>query len=72
VLAIAYATLKGLGRADEGRRMEQDCQTIMGRKTYSTTGEFQPPPPDPVPRPVFPGVVRPAARRSRSASTGPG
>ena len=60
VLAIAYPTLKGLGRADEGRRMERECQMIVGRKTYSTTGEFPPTPSDPVLRLVFPRVVEPA------------
>jgi hypothetical protein len=60
VLAIAYPTLKDLGRADEDRRMERECQMIVGRKTYSITGEFPPTPSDPVLRLVFPRVVQPA------------
>jgi hypothetical protein len=60
VLAIAYPTLKDLGRAEEDRRMEQECQMIVGRRTYSIIGHFPPTPSDPVLRLVFPRVVKPA------------
>jgi hypothetical protein len=60
VLAIAYPTLKDLGRAEEDRRMERECQMIVGRKTYAITGEFPPTPSDPVLRLVFPRAVGPA------------
>jgi len=60
VLAIAYPTLKDLGRAEEDRRMEQECRMIVGRKTYPMVGHFPPTPSDPVLRLVFPRVVKPA------------
>jgi hypothetical protein len=59
VLAIAYPTLKDLGHAEEDRRMEQECQMVVGRKTYSIIGHFPPTPSDPVLRLVFPRVVKP-------------
>ncbi|MGA2040418.1 MAG: hypothetical protein ABSH42_14160 [Bryobacteraceae bacterium] len=60
VLAVAYPTLKDLGHAEEDRRMEQDCQMIVGRKSYPIIGHFPPTPSDPVLRLVFPRVVKPA------------
>jgi hypothetical protein len=59
VLAIAYPTLNGLGRADEDRRMERECQMTVGRKKFSIIGHFPPTPSDPVLRLVFPRVVKP-------------
>ena len=58
VLAIAYPTLKDLGHAEEDRRMEQECQMTVGRKTYRIIGHFPPTPSDPVLRLVFPRVVK--------------
>jgi hypothetical protein len=60
VLAIGYPTLKDLGHADEDRRMERECQMIVGRKTYSIIGHFPPTPSDPVLRLVFPRMVKPS------------
>ena len=60
VLAIEYPTLQDLGRAEEDRRMERECQMIVGRKAYSIIGHFPPTPSDPVLRLVFPRVVKPA------------
>ena len=60
VLAIAYPTLKDLGRAEEDRRMERECRMIVGRKTYPIIGHFPPTPSDPVLRLVFPRVVKAA------------
>jgi len=62
VLAVAYPTLKDLGHAGEDRRMEQECQMIVGRKTYRIVGYFPPTPSDPVLRLVFPRVVKPEDR----------
>jgi hypothetical protein len=60
VLAIEYPTLKDLGHAEEDRRMEQECQMIVGRKTYAIIGHFPPTPSDPVLRLVFPRMVKPS------------
>lgn len=40
--------------------MEQECQMIVGRKTYAIIGHFPPTPSDPVLRLVFPRAVKPA------------
>jgi hypothetical protein len=53
VLAITYPTLKGLGKADESRQMEEDSVMVIGRKTYHFTGHFPPTPSDPVLRLIF-------------------
>jgi hypothetical protein len=53
VLAIAYPTLKGLGKAEENRQMEEECVMVIGRKTYHFTGHFPPTPSDPVLRLIF-------------------
>jgi len=63
VLAIAYPTLSGLGRADDERRMEEECQMLVGRKTYPIIGHFPPTPSDPVLRLVFPRVVKPTDKK---------
>jgi len=59
ILAIQYPTLSGLGRAEEDRRMENECQMIVGHKAYAIIGHFPPTPSDPVLRLVFPRVVKP-------------
>ena len=53
VLAIAYPTLKGLGKADESKRMEEESVMAIGRKSYHFTGHFPPTPSDPVLRLTF-------------------
>jgi len=53
VLAIAYPTLRGLGKAEENQRMEEESVMLIGRKTYPFTGHFPPTPSDPVLRLIF-------------------
>lgn len=59
VLAIPYATLSGLGRAEEDRRMEQETVMLIGRKQYHLVGHYPPVPSDPVLRLIFPRELRP-------------
>ena len=60
VLAIPYATLAGLGKGEEERKMEEESRMIVGRKEYKIVGHFPPTPSDPVLRLVFPREVRPS------------
>jgi len=53
VLAIAYPTLKGMGKAEESQRMEEESVMVIGRKTYHFVGHFPPTPSDPVLRLIF-------------------
>lgn len=53
VLAITYPTLKGLGKADESKQMEENSVMVIGRKTYHFAGHFPPTPSDPVLRLIF-------------------
>jgi hypothetical protein len=57
VLAIPYSTLAGLGRADEEKRMEEQCSMRVGKRRYGILGHFPPTPSDPVLRLIFPRVV---------------
>jgi hypothetical protein len=63
VLAIPYASLTGLGRADEERRMEKETAMLAGGKTYPMVGHFPPTPSDPVLRLIFPREIRPGDKR---------
>lgn len=58
VLAIAYPTLRGLGKAEESKQMENDSVMVIGRKTYHFTGHFPPTPSDPVLRLIFDREVK--------------
>ncbi len=60
VLAIPYATLSGLGKAEEERKMEHESVMIINRKTYKLLGHFPPTPSDPVLRLVYPREVQPS------------
>jgi hypothetical protein len=53
VLAITYPTLKGLGNAEESRRMEEESVMAIGRRTFKLVGHFPPTPSDPVLRLIF-------------------
>ena len=57
VLAIPYPSLAGLGRADEEKRMENECVMRVGRKRHALVGHFPPTPSDPVLRLIFPRAV---------------
>jgi hypothetical protein len=59
VLAVTYPTLAGLGRAEENRRMEEECVMMIGRKENKILGHFPPTPSDPVLRLIFPRLVKP-------------
>jgi hypothetical protein len=60
VLAIAYPTLKGLGNAEENKRMEEESVMIIGRRTFKFAGHFPPTPSDPVLRLIFNREVKPS------------
>ncbi len=60
VLAITYPTLKGLGNAQEDKRMEEESVMVIGRKTYKFVGHFPPTPTDPVLRLIFNREVKPS------------
>jgi len=60
VVAIPYASLAGLGKADEMRSLEEESVMIVGKKTYKIVGYFPPMASDPVLRLVFPREVQPA------------
>jgi hypothetical protein len=60
VLAIAYPTLKGLGNAEESKRMEEESVMAIGRKTFKLVGHFPPTPSDPVLRLIFNREVKPS------------
>ena len=62
VLAITYPTLRGLGKAEENRRMEEETVMVIGRKTYPFAGHFPPTPSDPVLRLIFDREVKPSDR----------
>ena len=53
VLAIPYASLSRLGKAEEERKMEEETAMVIGKKTYKMVGHFPPTPSDPVLRLVF-------------------
>jgi hypothetical protein len=57
VLAIPYPSLAALGRADEEKRMEEQCILRVGKRKYGILGHFPPTPSDPVLRLIFPRVV---------------
>jgi hypothetical protein len=59
VLAIAYPTLAGLGKAVEQKRTEEESMMLIGRKRYPIEGYFPPTPSDPVLRLVFPRQLKP-------------
>jgi hypothetical protein len=60
VLAITYPTLKGLGKAEENKRMEEESVMAIGRKTFKFVGHFPPTPSDPVLRLIFNREVKPS------------
>ena len=60
ILAVSYPSLNGLGRAEEEKRMEEECAMVVGRRTYHIVGHFPPTPMDPVLRLVFPRRVKPS------------
>jgi hypothetical protein len=60
VLAIAYPTLKALGKAEESRRLEEESVMVIGRKSYHFIGHFPPTPSDPVMRLIFDREVKAA------------
>ncbi len=63
VLAIPYASLTKLGKAEEDRKLEEESVMIIGRKSYHIIGHFPPTPSDPVLRLVFPRKVEPTDKR---------
>jgi hypothetical protein len=60
VLAVTYPTLKGLGNAQEDKRMEEESVMVIGRKTFKFVGHFPPTPSDPVLRLIFNREVKPS------------
>ncbi len=63
VLAVPYASLEKLGKAQEEKRLEDESAMIIGRKTYRMIGHFPPVPSDPVLRLVFPREIQPTDKR---------
>ena len=63
MLAIPYATLSGLGKAEEERKMENESAMLIGGKSYKIMGYFPPTPSDPVLRLVFPREVHLSDKR---------
>ncbi len=59
VLAVPYPTLRGLGKADEQKRLEDETVMVIHHKTWHIVGEFPPTPSDPVLRLIFPREVKP-------------
>jgi len=60
VLAIPYPRVAGAGKADESKRMQDETEMKIGRKSYKLIGLFPPTPSDPVLRLVFPRAVKAA------------
>lgn len=58
-LAIPYDQLRGLGHAEEQKRLEDETVMVIGHKSYHIVGEFPPTPSDPVLRLIFPREVKP-------------
>lgn len=63
VLAIPYASLSALGKAEELRKLQDESAMLIGRKSYPIVGYFPPTPSDPVLRLVFPREVRTSDKR---------
>ncbi|MBZ5623642.1 MAG: hypothetical protein LAQ69_33695 [Acidobacteriia bacterium] len=63
VLAIPYANLSGLGKAEEFRKMEAESVMMIGRKSYKIIGHFAPTAADPVLRLVFSREVQASDKR---------
>ena len=59
VLAIPYDPQSGFGTEQDRRRMEAECEMVIGRKSYKLVGHFPPANTDPVLRLVFPRVAKP-------------
>jgi hypothetical protein len=58
VVAIPYRQPVRFGTAEEQRRMEEDCEMTISRKSYKLVGHFPPTGDDPVLRLVFPREVK--------------
>ncbi len=63
VLAIPYASLAKLGKADEEKRLEEDSVMIAGGRKYRIVGHFPPVPSDPILRLIFPREIQPSDKR---------
>ena len=58
VLAIPYSIPVRFGTTEDQRRMEQECEMRIGRKSYQLVGHFPPAQDDPTLRLVFPRAVK--------------
>jgi hypothetical protein len=58
VLAIPYDLPVRFGTGQEQRRMEEECEMLIGRKSFKLVGHFPPTGGDPVLRLVFPREVK--------------
>jgi hypothetical protein len=59
VLAIPYPTVAGAEKGGETKRMQDETEMKIGRKSYKLLGLFPPTPSDPVLRLVFPRAAKP-------------
>jgi hypothetical protein len=60
VVAIPYANLAKLGKAEEERRLEEETVMLIGKtRRHKMVGHFPPTPSDPILRLIFPREVRP-------------
>ena len=58
VLAISYLHRSGLGTSADQKRMEDECEMRIGKRSYKMLGHFPPTTDDPVLRLIFPRTVR--------------
>jgi hypothetical protein len=66
VLAIEYASLKGLSKeSDLWKRLESETEMHISGKVYKLEGLFPPEPSDPVLRLIFPRAVKPSDKSVR-------
>jgi len=63
VLAIPYTLPVRFGTAEDQRRMEGECEMLIGRKSYKIVGHFPPVAGDPVLRLIFPRAVKAGDKR---------
>ena len=54
VLGVRWNPQTGFGTEPERKRMENECEMVIGKKTYKILGHFPPTTADPVLRLVFP------------------
>jgi hypothetical protein len=60
VLAIDYSRPQNFGNAEDQRRMEEECEMLIGKKKHKIIGHFPPNTDDPVLRLIFPRVLQTA------------